>query len=57
MPKTTTPTSIRLDTNDSQLFQRLYPYCLSRFVKNCVKMALNDRHFFDKIYFMISEEK
>lgn len=45
------PISFRLDTNLNNNFQKLYPWCLSRFLKNCVIRAVNSKEFFQEIYF------
>lgn len=46
-----TPFSMRIDTADRNKFQELYPYCLSRFIKICIKKAVKDKKFFQNIYF------
>ena len=33
-------------------FQFLYPYTLSRFLIQCIKMAVADKKFFDAVYFI-----
>lgn len=45
------PFSFRILKKDRDEFQRLYPYCLSRFVKLCIKKAVSDKQFFNEIYF------
>lgn len=45
------PFSFRISTEDKNLFQRLYPYCLSRFIKLCIKKAVQDKQFFNDIFF------
>lgn len=46
-----TPFSFRINKKDKDTFQRLYPYCLSRFVKLCISRAVADPKFFKEIYF------
>lgn len=45
------PFSFRINKQDKHTFQNLYPYCLSRFIKLCIKKAVNDKQFFNQIYF------
>lgn len=49
--KITHPMSLRIDMNDNKMFQQLYPYCLSQFVRKAVKLAIADKKFFDKVFF------
>lgn len=42
---------ISISSKDVDMFQRLYPNCLNRFVRNVVHDALNDKNLFDKHYF------
>lgn len=52
LPKNkSSPFSFRISIEDKNNFQKLYPYCLSRFVKLCIKKAVSDKQFFNKIYF------
>lgn len=51
--KNTTPFSFRVNKADKDLFQRQYPYCLSRFIKLCIKKAASDPQFFNEIYFNV----
>lgn len=46
------PFSFRINKKDKDTFQRLYPYCLSRFVKLCISRAVSDPMFFKQIYFI-----
>lgn len=46
-----TPFSFRILKSDRDDFQRLYPYCLSRFIKLCIKRAVSDKQFFNEIFF------
>lgn len=50
------PFSFRISTKDKNLFQRLYPYCMSRFIKLCINRACKDKNFFNEVYFNTSEE-
>lgn len=47
----TSPVSFRCDSDLNNLFQKKYPYCLSQFLKRAMKLALNDKKFFDKVFF------
>lgn len=48
-----TPFSFRISKKDRDEFQRLYPYCLSRFIKLCINKAVTDKQFFNEIYFCV----
>lgn len=50
---TSVPFSFRIDSKDKDLFQRQYPYCMSRFIKLCLKKAVSDPSFFNEIYFNV----
>lgn len=54
--KDSSPFSFRISKNDKELFQRLYPYCMSRFIKRCIHLACKDKNFFNEVYFQTSEE-
>lgn len=54
--KDSSPFSFRISTKDKKLFQRLYPYCMSRFIKRCINRACKDKNFFNEVYFNTSEE-
>lgn len=47
----TCPVSIRFPLDRYKMFQKLYPYCFSRFIKLCVIRAVKDKDFFNEIYF------
>lgn len=49
--KLTSPYSMRIEVKDRNNFQRLYPYCLSRFIKLCIKNAIKNPSFFNDVYF------
>lgn len=51
MENKSSPFSMRISTEHRNLFQRLYPYCLSRFIKLCIKRAIEDPSFFNDVYF------
>lgn len=53
--KSSHPMSLRIDMNDNKMFQKLYPYCLSQFVRKAVKLAISDKKFFDKVFFSTKE--
>lgn len=42
--------SFRLDKVTRDTFQKLYPYCLTRFIKKCILLAIKNKDFFIKIY-------
>lgn len=33
-------------------FERTYPGCRTRFLQNCLLIALTDKSFFDKVFFI-----
>ena len=33
-------------------FQKYYPQCLTRFIRNCIKLAVANRQFFSQIFFI-----
>ena len=45
------PFSFRINSEEKQIFQSLYPYCMSRFIKRCISIAIKDKHFFNQVYF------
>lgn len=42
---------VNIDRDDVDRFERLYPRCRTRFLRRCMQIALNDKIFFDKIFF------
>lgn len=40
-----------VDSQDYAEFQKRYPQCLSRFIRNVLKLAINDSNFFKAIFF------
>lgn len=32
-------------------FQKIYPFTMTRFLVNAMRLALNDRDFFQRVYF------
>lgn len=42
---------ISFDVNDFDAMQRLYPDCYKEFIKRSVKLAVQDRSFFDSVFF------
>lgn len=42
---------VNIDKNDIALFDKLYPSCRRRFIENAIKLTLNDKEFFDRIFF------
>ena len=47
--------SIRVEEAEAEIFARLYPNCLPRFIKNCIKKASLDKAFFYTLFFNDSE--
>ena len=43
--------SLTFAKDDYVLFERLYPNCLSKFLRNCIRYSLRDKKFFEQIYF------
>lgn len=43
--------SLVLDKEDFDLFQRHFPHCLSKVIKNTVKACLKDKDYFELIFF------
>lgn len=43
---------LNIDDDLKKRFEQCYPHCRSRFIENCLKKALTDRNFFDKVFFM-----
>lgn len=46
-----TPVSFRIDLHDYELFQKQYPYVMSKFLRLCIKKAANDKDFFYTVFF------
>lgn len=40
-----------------EMFQRLYPHCETRFCENAINLAINDKSFFDRVFFGVVNEK
>lgn len=52
MQKTNNTTiHVRVDKDVAESFQRLYPHCRNRFIDFAMKLAVNDRRFFDSVFF------
>ena len=45
-----------VDSSIYKNFQKFYPYCLTRFVRNCIKLAVEDRQFFNQMFFLECEK-
>ena len=43
--------SFRIEKTKRDKFQKLYPYCLSQFLRKAIILAIRDRELFQKIYF------
>lgn len=48
-PKTTV--SCQCPEDVKQMYNKLYPQTLSRFLVNCIRKAVNDKNFFIDIFF------
>ena len=55
MSRKTKILSIRIDEEQAEIFARLYPNCLPRFLKNCIEKASLDKEFFYTLFFNDSE--
>lgn len=40
-----------VNKSDYELFQKMYPNCLSRFIRSVIRLALADREFFLSVFF------
>lgn len=43
--------NVSIDDRDYYNFMRLYRGCLSRFIRNAIRLALNDKDFFNNVFF------
>lgn len=43
--------SFWIDRTLIDLFQRTYPTLMSKFLVKCIRLAVKDRTFFDKVFF------
>lgn len=43
--------SFRINKSDRDKFQKLYPYCLSTFLRKCILIAIKNKQLFQQIYF------
>lgn len=43
--------SFRIPKETRDLFQRTYPYTMSKFLLNSIRYALADRKYFEAVYF------
>lgn len=44
---------LQLDISDRDMFQRLYPSCMTQFMRRAIARACVDKEFFDKVFFEI----
>lgn len=56
MPRKPNPVKSRVvhvlvPVTDLDLFNRIYPSCLSNFVRRAIRLAVNDKKSFDNIFF------
>lgn len=47
--------SFRLDKKDRDKFGRLYSGCMSLFLRRAIKKALEDKQFFNDVFFQVRE--
>lgn len=47
---------IYLDSGIRDMFQRLYPYCMTRFLINAVQKAVNDKSFFEEVFYQLERK-
>lgn len=50
-PSGTITVHANVDRTIVDLFNRMYPRCLTRFIRSCMSTAVNDKVFFDKMFF------
>lgn len=43
--------SVMCDKDVCEMFQRLYPQCMTRFIELALRLACNDKELFMKIFF------
>lgn len=43
--------NVSLDSSDYDSFMRFFRGCLSRFIRNAVKLAIKDKDFFNLVFF------
>lgn len=48
-----------IEENTRKQFSKLYNYSMSKFFRNCIMLALQDKNFFHEVYFIndLGEEK
>lgn len=46
-----TTVSCQCPKDIKERYNFLYPYTLSRFILQCIKLAIADKNFFDSVYF------
>lgn len=42
---------VNVDRDIVDVFERLYPRLRTSFIRNCMKLAVSDKDFFDRAYF------
>lgn len=42
---------VNVDRDIVDLFERLYPRLRTGFIRLCMKLAVSDKEFFDRVYF------
>lgn len=47
---------IYIDSDLRDKFQRLYPYCMTPFLIRAVFKAVNDKSFFEEVFYQIEKE-
>mgnify|MGYP001065092227 CR=1 FL=1 len=43
--------NISMPLDDYELFSRLYPHMLTKYVQRCIRLAVCDKSFFDSVFF------
>lgn len=42
---------VNVDRDVVDVFERLYPRLRTSFIRHCMKLAVSDKDFFDRVYF------
>lgn len=50
-PEGTITVHVNVDRDIVDVFERLYPRLRTRFIRLCMKIAVSDKEFFDRVYF------
>lgn len=49
--------STSISQEEANMFDSLYPSCRSRYIRNAIKMANQDKAFFNKVFFSPDENE